>query len=138
MLFYVSLFVVSIIVASLAVWLIRALFSVGHSTYRAILPSAREAHRANSMARAHLRRLPEGEPPVPWGWGKKPAIKQTLAESYATASNGGGVQRQVGWPYRDEPFDLGGKRTLKDAKAGDKVVSQRKASIGGVEKPWGW
>lgn len=138
MLFYVSLFVVSVVAAGLSVWLFRALSSASRAVYRTILPSAKESPTNGGLARAHLSRRAGSEPPVPWGWGKKPSRKPASMEQYSAVASGGSSQPQVGWPYRDEPFQLPGSRTLRDAQPGSKVVSARKVPMGGVEKPWGW
>lgn len=90
---------------------------------------------------------------VPWGWkgnqglGKSnhdlissglessaavASVKSMLGrlDHHGNATDSTGKSSTVGWPYREESFDFGGRNY--------KVKRQKKASSGGDAKPWGW
>lgn len=136
MVFYVSLFLGSLAIASIAVWLYRAIDRATHAKYRAFLPSGHEHGdplAQTRVTRAHTRS--RNGVRTPWGWKKPPRTALSGRQSMAVAATTG--RAGVGWPYRDEPFESEG-RTLGQHKPGSKFVSARRRDSGGVDKPWGW
>lgn len=67
MVFYVSLFVVCMIMAGITVWMVRSLTRVGKAYYQAILPSAREHHQTETPETIHMSAEIETMS-APWGW----------------------------------------------------------------------
>lgn len=90
---------------------------------------------------------------VPWGWkgnqglGKSnldlisdglegsaavASVKSMLGrlDNHGNATASADKSSTVGWPYREESFDFGGRNY--------KVKRQKRASSGGDAKPWGW
>ena len=69
MFFYASLFVASVIVSLVLVWLYRSLAGVGKAVYQAILPSNKDSRDPTR----HLETTTKlnttiNEVPQPWGW----------------------------------------------------------------------
>ena len=68
MFFYASLFVASVVVALVLVWLYRAIANAGKAVYQAILPS----YKLNHDPTSHLDKVDletsVNEVPMPWGW----------------------------------------------------------------------
>lgn len=134
MIFYVSLFLVSLAIASVAVWAYRVINQATHKRYRAILPSAKSKRSAGATA---ARRGARGSGlKTPWGW-NKPA-QATAAGRQPMGATARSAHSAVGWPYRKEPFEVSANRRIGEAKPGTKVVGVRKIGKGGIDKPWGW
>jgi hypothetical protein len=85
------------------------------------------------------------EESVPWGWPGSDGLKKSnlelinkgLGNSAAVASvksllsrPGNEINQTIGWPYREDTFELGDKSY--------KTSRPKKASKGGKAKPWGW
>ena len=132
MVFYVSLFLASLIVGGLVVWFYRFVVQTSRSTYRSILPSANENLREAAVNGVALSRQQVRGQAAPWGWKKRG--DDTKRTSVAVPAYTRSKRSQVGWPYRDEPFG----DTLGTVKPGSKVVKARKVGKGGIDKPWGW
>jgi hypothetical protein len=132
MVFYVSLFLVSLIVASIVLWFYRIVVQATRQTYKSILPSAHENRRAAAVNGMALTRQAMAGQPAPWGW-KSGAAKNSRSVGVPAYSRAGNAN--VGWPYRKEPF---ADATLSDVRPGSTVVKTRKITKGGIDKPWGW
>jgi len=87
---------------------------------------------------------------APWGWkgndhavrehGPKSAVRTAVAGLDAVLNNTGNEsgtksnrQSAVGWPYREEKFELAGKAYKVTRKA-----TLRKTNLETTGKPWGW
>ena len=135
MIFYAFLFVGSIIVAGLFVWMYRAVVEASTKTYKSILPSAHENLSMRALEGvATSRRQVKGRP-TPWGWKKSANLEGRV--SVAVPVHERRANRQVGWPYRAEPF--ADPAPKNGAKSTSSVLNKpRRVASGGVNKPWGW
>ena len=135
MIFYAFLFVGSIIVAGVVVWMYRAVVEASTKTYKSILPSSHNNLSMRAMEGVATSGHRVKGRPTPWGWKKSAKLEGRV--SVAVPAHSRRASRQVGWPYRAEPFaDSAAKST---AKAASSVSSKpRRAASGGVNKPWGW
>jgi hypothetical protein len=86
------------------------------------------------------------ETPAPWGWKgnqrNREVSSNTLkgdigeaAESLKKMVGQGSSEEKphVGWPYREEKFEFGGKEYKVTRKP-----RVKKTNTKGVSKPWGW
>lgn len=80
MFFYTSLFVASVIVALVVVWLFNAIMDVGKQVYRAMLPSSKD------NLTSHVHDVPLNttinDTPTPWGW-KSHETPRNAAKTHA-------------------------------------------------------
>ena len=122
------------LVAALVVWFYRVIVEASRETYKAFLPSSTTTARMGSGSRS--RRAAKGRR-TPWGWNKSASTKGRVSVGVPAHARNGGAQ--IGWPYRNEPFDLGsGGQTATGS--GSPAVSNkpRRVSKSGMSKPWGW
>lgn len=164
MLFYTALFIASLIVALILLWIFHALADVGKAVYRAMLPSSKDnptAHLEAETVRASVN-----DTPTPWGWGEhsKPAqaARTTAAASADTVP--------WGWPGNDreirdhgQNYQLNAGGALTEPKTEEKKetgvgwpyreekfdfagkaykvtrkVVPKKTNLRETDKPWGW
>lgn len=124
MFFYTSLFVASLIVALVILWLYNAVADVGKQVYRAILPSSK------SNVTEHVQDIPLNttinETPTPWGW-KSHETPATVAKTRAAKPS---KATPWGWPGNEKEIrDHGPNGTWPDG-------SKTEASLAGYgEKP---
>ena len=158
MFFYTALFVASLIAAFIIIWLYRSIADAGKAVYQAMLPSSR--HAATSHLESLTVRTSVNETPTPWGW-KSHETPTNLAKTHAalptekspwgwkgnprgvsehrprngqTASQPASRKNQnVGWPYREEKSEIGGK-----AYKVSRTVRLKKTNLANTNKPWGW
>jgi len=163
MLFYASLFVATLIVAAVVLWLYRALVGAGQAVYQAILPSSRSGITDHLAKEA--RRTSINDTPTPWGWGDKAKPSQAArtakiakadtvpwgwpgnhqkpgqhkaGAAHARHNHEGPVAKpeakgQIGWPYREDKFEFAGKAYKVTRKA-----TPKKTNLSTTGKPWGW
>jgi len=165
MFFYTSLFVASLIVALIVLWLYHAIADVGKAVYRAILPSSKE-NPADHLARDTVLRTTINDTPTPWGWGDhdKPA------QAARTARIAPSESVPWGWPGNDnkirehgQQYDLNAGVALTEPVPGDKKkpatgwpyreekfdfagksykvsrkVTPEKTNLRNTGTPWGW
>lgn len=100
MLFYVSLAVATFITSAVALWILRSLFEIGKTTYRAILPSSRQ----NRHPEPRLTKLSTNleETPSPWGWsgagGARHAVLHKQRRPQPVAAEESRAKVPWGWP----------------------------------------
>jgi len=164
MFFYTTLFIASLIVALVVLWLYHAIVDVGKVVYQAILPSSK------GRSTAHLEHetiyTTVNETPTPWGWGEH--SKPSQAARTAKIAQADSVP--WGWPGNDrkirgsgQPFDLNAgvkpAESVSDKKkeavigwpyredkfefAGKaykvtRKVTPEKTNLQTTGKPWGW
>lgn len=100
MFFYTSLFVASLIVALILVWLYRAILGAGKAVYRAILPSSKSNptdHRKRQAVRTTVN-----DAVTPWGWGEHVKLSQAARTAAIAPSNA------IPWGWR------GSKRKISE------------------------
>jgi len=163
MFFYTSLFVATLILAAVVLWLYRALVGAGEAVYQAILPSSKSTP-TDHLAREAVRTT-VNDTPTPWGWGEhaKPShaaktAKIAKADTVPWGWKGSdkktngykpglsharraGVEPmakpaakgQIGWPYREDKFEFAGKAYKVTRKA-----TPKKTNLSSTSKPWGW
>ena len=164
MFFYTSLFVASLIVALIVLWLYHAIADVGKAVYRAILPSSKDsptAHLEHETVRATVN-----DTRTPWGWGGKAKPSQEAR----TAAIAPADSAPWGWPGNKNEirehgrnFDLNGGAALTEPVAQKKAqaptgwpyreekfefagkaykvtrkVAPKKTNLSTTGKPWGW
>ena len=148
MLFYTTLFVISVIAALIILYLFNALKDAGKAVYRAFLPSSKD-----SLAR-HIDdvqyRTTINDTSTPWGWnGNDHGIREHHPKRAAGNAKSGldafinqvGNDRDqkarkraaVSWPYREEKSEFTGKAYKVKRK-----VTPRKTNSETKGKPWGW
>ena len=129
MIFYVSLFVLSVALAAVFIWLYRSFAEASKKTYQAILPSSKDNAQSLEPEFVGRRRWNPKAKATPWGWKDRPVNNRvSIAKpAYAPAANA-----QVGWPYRNEPF---GERNGQSAHQRARPARKKRA---GTAKPWGW
>ena len=83
MLFYTSLFIASLIVALVILWLYNALRDVGRTVYQAMLPSSRQ-NLAKEIQNVGYHTA-FNSTPTPWGW-EHNQITEKPTHSHAATS----------------------------------------------------
>lgn len=168
MFFYTALFIASIIMAVVILWVCQALSSVGKAVYQAFLPSS----KGNLGPTGHLnsQRLTTtiNDVPMPWGW-KGDSSPSQVARANAAPT---GVPQPWGWSgEKNRALELkrnnrSGKPLPTTSKASNKQKKEkpsvgwpnheesfdfagktykvkrarklRKTHLKGMGKPWGW
>jgi len=158
MFFYTALFVASVVAAIVIIWLYRSIADAGKAVYQAMLPSSK--HAATSHLESQTMRTTVNGTPTPWGW-KSHETPANLAKTHAalptekspwgwkgnqrrvsehrphhghTASQPASRKTQnVGWPYREEKTEIGGK-----AYKVRRTVRLKRTNLASTSKPWGW
>ena len=162
MFFYTSLFVASLIVALVIVWLFNAMKNAGKAVYSAILPSSKNNPASHVKERVLLTTV--NDTPTPWGW-KSSDTPRNMARRHAAQSSertswgwkgkghdidgrqahrnthdnkivarpAASSMKNVGWPYREEKLSSHGKANTVKRKAPPKRTNLKTAN-----KPWGW
>jgi hypothetical protein len=165
MLFYSALFVASIVVAVVILWIFQSLSSVGKAVYQAFLPSS----KGNLGPAAHLdsQRLTTtiNDVPMPWGW-KGGSNPSQVARATAASP---GVPAPWGWSGEKNkarelkrnnapgnPYSTTRKATNKQEKEKPSAYREesfdfagktykvkrarklRKTHLKNMGKPWGW
>lgn len=128
MLFYTSLFVASLIVALIALWLYHVLTDIGKAVYHAILPSSKGNPTDHLDSKAVLRTT-INDTPTPWGWGEHSKPLQVARTTNIAPSDA----VPWGWPGSDniprkrgKHYDLNAGALLTESKPRD----NEKAAIG--------
>ena len=168
MFFYASLFVATLILAAVVLWLYRAVVGAGKAVYQAILPSSKSGS-ADHLAREAVRTT-VNETRTPWGWGEhaKPAHAARTAKN-AAAPVGKSDNVPWGWPGSEKKGHdykpgmsharrAGADSTAKPAAKGQigwpyredkfefagkaykvtRKVAPKKTNLASTGKPWGW
>jgi hypothetical protein len=165
MFFYTSLFIASLIVALVVLWLYHALADVGKAVYRAILPSSK-GNSTDHLTSEAYRRTTINDTPTPWGWGEHAKPSQAARTAKIAPSD----SAPWGWPgnknkirERGQQYDLNGGAALTETApekkketgtgwpyreekfdfAGKSYKVSRKASpkktnLRNTGTPWGW
>jgi len=112
MFFYSALFVASVVIAVVLLWVFQSLSSVGKAVYQAFLPSS----KGNTGPTAHLdsQRLTTtiNDVPMPWGW-KGGSNPSQVARATAASS---GVPASWGWSgEKNAARDLRRKNSSRNA-----------------------
>lgn len=142
MLFYVSLFIASVMSALVVLYIYHALADVGKAVYRALLPSSKNnvtRHRRNVRFNSAV-----SDTPTPWGWngnepeareyGTKPATTNGASGLDGFLNNVGNKSTSVGWPFREEKVEPTGTAYKVRRK---KASNEPRLRTGGAQ-PWGW
>jgi len=145
MFFYTSLFVASLVVALVVVWLYNAVADVATQIYRAFLPSSK--NNTTKYVRDVPLHTTINDTPIPWGWGSHETPK-TVAKTHAAipskespwgwpgSNKSKSVEKEkskVSWPYREEEPEFAGK-SYKVTRQ----VKLRRTNLSTTGKPWGW
>lgn len=102
MFFYTSLFVASLIVALVILWLYNALMDVGRVVYRAMLPSSK--NNITGHVRDYVLPSTGNGTPTPWGWQSKAAPAQLAKTQAATPGESRPATERApwGWPGNNQ------------------------------------
>lgn len=165
MFFYTSLFIASLIVALVILWLYHAIADVGKAVTRAILPSSK-GNASKHLEPAILRRTTINDTPTPWGWGEHSKPSQAAR----TAGIAPSKSVPWGWPGNDNEirehgrnYELNAGAALTEPTADKKTkpatgwpyreekfdfagksykvsrkVTPQKTNLGKTDTPWGW
>jgi hypothetical protein len=115
MLFYLWMFIVSLIVATVILWFYRASKDTSKAIYTSIIPTKVDERPQGREFRPHF------------------ASHNSLND--APSADSASIRSQkVGWPYREDMKRTGGKVY----KATRKVPPPRKTNLKTLSKPWGW
>ena len=168
MFFYTAIFIASIIMAVVILWLCQALSSVGQAVYQAFLPSSKGNHGPTAHLDSQRLTTTINDAPIPWGW-KGDSNPSQVARANAAVT---GVPEPCGWSGEknrarefkrnnssSNPFPRTGKASNKQEKekksvgwpnreesfyfAGNnykvkKARKLRKTHLKNMGKPWGW
>ena len=164
MFFYTSIFIASLIVALIVLWLGHAIVDAGKVVYQTILPSSKGG--PTDHLKQENYRTTVNDVPTPWGWGDhaKPAqAARTIAIAKANTAPWGwpGNNRKIrdhGQQYdlnaRIKPSDAAPEEN-KDSVIGwpqredkfefagksykvSRKVTLEKTNLSTTGKPWGW
>lgn len=105
MFFYTSLFVASLIVALIVLWLYHAIADVGKAVYRAMLPSSKD-NPTDHLERDTVLRTTINDTPTPWGWGEHAKPSQAARATRIAPSE----SVPWGWPGNDNKIREHGKQ----------------------------
>ena len=148
MFFYTSLFIASLVVALVIVWLYNAVADVATQIYRAFLPSSK--NNTTEYVREVSLRTTINDTRTPWGWNSH-ETPRTVAKTHAAipsstskASPWGWPgsdkpksaekeKSKVSWPCREEESEFAGKSYKVTRKA-----KPRRTNLSTAGKPWGW
>lgn len=165
MFFYTSLFIASLIVALIALWLYNALVDIGKVVYQAILPSSK-GNPTDHLKPEVVLRTTINDVPTPWGWGEHSKPSQAARTAKIAPSD----SVPWGWPGNNSKirehgrqYDLNGGAALTDPQpdqqaksatgwpyreekfdfAGKSYKVSRKATpkktnLSKTGTPWGW
>lgn len=165
MFFYTSLFIASLIVALVALWLYHALADIGKVVYRAILPSSK-GNPADHLEPAAVLRTTINDTPTPWGWGDDAKPSQAARTAKIAPSD----SVPWGWPGNNNKirehgnnYDLNAGRPLVEPNAAKKQkattgwpyreekfdfagksykvsrkAKPKKTNLSNTSTPWGW
>ena len=149
MLFYASLFVFCLVLSAVVLWLYRSLTDVTNTVYRSILPSSKENVRHQERVNPGHSRDPSK---TPRGWlgnqghaavRANPAVDKWTKKSERVGiakfirdnspePDISGKKQAVGWPYRVESFEVGGRYKVAHERR------RKKTHLREVPRPWGW
>lgn len=110
MFFYTSLFVASVLVALVTLFLFNALRDAGKAVYRAFLPSSK--NDLSARAPDEVLSTTVNETPTPWGWSNKASQAKTERKNRVFSSK----QTPWGWKGNDRVIREHGSRSA--AKSG--------------------
>lgn len=165
MFFYTSLFVASLIVALIILWLYHAISDVGKAVYRAILPSSK-GNPADHLKSETVLRTTINDTPTPWGWGDHTKPSQAARTAKIVPSD----SVPWGWPGNNnkirehgQHYDLNAGQALAESDDNEKPkpvtgwpyreekfdfagksykVSRKarpkKTNLSNTSTPWGW
>ena len=137
MLFYTSIFLISMILAFIVIWMYRSIVGAAKVVWYAMLPSARDTQN---------NRTGKKNAPMPWGWkGRSKQSAETRAHPAAPVAN-----VPWGWPgnaakvrHQSRPVASGGdldsylRGQIKEQAAVSKTARARVGALNTVA-PWGW
>ncbi len=162
MLFYATIFIVSLVLAGGIVWFYRTSARTSKAIYNTIRPLSevkktrgantpqpwgQKAHQTpGNLAKTHAA-MPAAQ--APWGWSgsenqvrekrkKSESRKRKAAHSSLHEENMSkpkSIRNQnVGWPYREEMTETNGRAY----KVTRKPARPKRTNLKEVSKPWGW
>lgn len=141
MFFYTSVFIASVVLSLVVIWLCRAVMDAGSVVYRAILPSAKSG-MMRRLFKKNSATTPDGVS-APWGWGgdQKPDAQ---ARSHPSAPV---AQIPWGWPGNTNPV-RGHDRSAQGGGDPSSFIKRQapvkaetfhsKTAMQHAGKPWGW
>jgi hypothetical protein len=129
MLFYLTMFIVSLILAIVILWFYRVSADTSKAIYTTIIPSRADESPSDHLndTVAHKTRT-DAESPLGM---KSHQTPRNLARTHRAKSI---EQTSRGWPYREDMMRTGGKVY----KLTRKVSPPKKTNLKAIRKPWGW
>jgi hypothetical protein len=112
MFFYTSLFVASVLVALVILYLFNALRDAGKAVYKAFLPSSKNNLSARSPDEALSTTV--NETLTPWGWSNEASQTKTARTNRALSSK----QTPWGWKGNDRVIREHGAKSTANSSAG--------------------
>jgi hypothetical protein len=140
MFFYTSLFIVSIFVALIVLWLYHSIADVGQTLLKSILPDKKKGPTSHLSARIMSKTINETQ--TPWGWRNHETPAKRARAHAATPLNYHGAKNvaadssrsnNAAWVHREERSELAGK-SYKVTRKNETVAEGLKAS----DRPWNW
>jgi len=121
MFYYTSLFIATLILAAIVLWLYRKIVGVGKVVYQAILPSSKSGP-ADHLDR-EVMRTSTNSTPTPWGWGGN------AKPSHAARTTKIAQADTVPWGWK------GSDKVIRDHGPGYSHANQAKSSAPPAAKP---
>jgi len=141
MLFYTSLFLVSLFVALVVLWAYHAIADASQAVLKSMLPGNKAGPTSHLVTPGKQRG--KNGPPVPWGWkshdtpknmAKTHAAKPLMQDNpYAANESDHSQLPTAGWVHREDRTELGGNAYKVSRK-----VMETAAGFKTADRPWGW
>jgi len=163
MLFYATIFIVCLVLAGVILWVYRSSADTSKAIYNTIIPLSeaknpadhvkdakpqkagtdtpqpwgRKTHQTpGNLARTHAA-MPATD--KPWGWPGSAQQRENKAPHCSLyeekkAKSKSTHNPNVGWPYREEMSETGGRAY----KVTRRASRPKKTNLKTVSKPWGW
>lgn len=137
MFFYTSLFIASVIVALIILYLYNALMEVGKAVYRAILPSSKDNLTKHIDETRYNSTI--NDTPTPWGW----QPHATPASAAKTVPAMPSDNTPWGWKGNDNEIREHGpksatKKVTRDAASGLDAFIKKNVNERGTKSAVGW
>jgi hypothetical protein len=142
MIFYASLFILSLFAAFVGLWIYHSIARAGKTFSKFGTPGAKSG--PTSHLRPKAKRATKSGAPTPWGWkshdtpanlakthAAKPPV--TLRNPYIPAKSKSVHTPDAGWLNREEKSELGGK-AYKVTRSVDSTAAEFKTA----DRPWDW
>lgn len=138
MFFYTSIFIASMVLALVVIWLSRSVIDAGRAIYRSMLPST----KSGPVRRSGRKKTTAFGTPAPWGWKGSPSRNQTRNHPASPAA-------AIPWGWRGNVSsvrdrgraarngaDLNSYLRRQDSQ--DVVATHSRTAMQNAGKPWGW